>query len=406
MRILQIHKYYWPRDGASKYMLQLSALLEQAGHTVIPFSMENEQNLDSPYKSFFVSGMDLSDPRTLSSSQKRSYALRMLFSREAKSNLSRLLEKERIDVAHIHNIYHHISPSILGVLKKHKIPIVMTLHDYKLLSPNYSLFHHGQIHEEDAKGWYGSCVRNKCVKGNKMYSRLARLEMIFHHKIGRFYERHIDRFIAPSRFMHEICVRHGWPAEKFAHIVHPVETPNKPSISDGYSAIYLGRLSEEKGVDVLVRAATHMPDIPIRIVGDGPKHDNLRSTIKKLKVKNVTLTGFKTGATLQAEIDRARVLVMPSIWYENYPLSVLEAKAAGKIVIASHIGGLPELVPKPLLVPPGDPKTLAQTLRLWYGKPLPQRQKMGHSLQNEVRSINDPGKHTRAIERLYSSLGE
>ncbi|PIR74204.1 MAG: hypothetical protein COU35_04050 [Candidatus Magasanikbacteria bacterium CG10_big_fil_rev_8_21_14_0_10_47_10] len=402
MNILQVHKYYWPRDGATNYMLRLSDMLREQGHTVIPFSMRGKHNLPTPYSKFFVSEMDLAKPEAVGFADKIRYAGRMLYSFEAKKKMRRLLSVEDIDIAHVHNIYHHISPSIFGELKRKHIPIVMTLHDYKLICPNYSLFHHGAVHEEDCAGWYGTCVKNRCMKDSRVQSRIVRAEMIFHHKVMKFYEHAVDAFIAPSEFMMKLCVKYGWPKEKFVPIVHPVDTTTfSVSEKGGDYVAFVGRLSEEKGLDVLLDAAKQTADIPYVIIGDGPERKNIQARIKKERIHNIRLTGFESGERLRKLMDGARLFVVPSIWYENYPLSVLEPKAKAKVVIGTKIGGIPELLPADLLVEPGDATDLAKKIALWYGKSANERKKMGKTLRKEVVTVNDPEKHVRAIERLY-----
>ncbi len=406
MTILQAHKYYWPRDGASNYMLSLSKLLEERGETVIPFAMQGRENLPTPYGEFFVPEMNLRDPEKANVGEKIRYTLRMFYSIEAKKRMRKLLDTHPVDIAHIHNIYHHISPSILSELKRRKIPIVMTLHDYKLLAPNYTMFHHGAVHEEDARGWYLSCVKNKCMKDSRAQSAIVVAEMIWHHKIMKYYERYVDTFIAPSRFMRDICIKFGWDEQKFVHIPHPafVESKHHVSKKDKEYVAYVGRLSEEKGLLVLLRAASYTPEIPYVIVGEGPLENRMRGMIASRKLKNVWCVGFKTGAELETIISEARVLVLPSIWYENYPLSILEAKAAGNIVIGSNIGGIGEMLPPELVVEAGNEEMLAHTIQEWYHKKASERKKMGAQLQEEVKKENAPLAHVRAIENVYAAL--
>lgn len=406
MKVIQAHKYYWHRDGASNYALYLSSLLEGAGHVVIPFAMRHEKNLSTSYAKYFVSEHDLSDPSLVSFSEKIRAAGTMLYSIEAKQQMAALLTAEKqVNVAHIHNIYHHISPSIFPVLKRQGVKIVMTLHDYKLLSPNYTMFHHGQVHEEDGKGWYLSCIENRCMKNSRMQSALVTAEMIWHHKVMRYYERYVDHFIAPSRFMLNLCVRFGWDKKKITHIPHPIDTSQYASAAeDGNSIAYIGRLSEEKGLHVLLDAAKKIPSIPIRLVGDGPLSLPLRRRAEDERIANVTFVGFQTGDALAQEIAAARVLVLPSVWYENYPLSILEAKAAGKITIGSRIGGIPELLPADLLADSGNSDEFAKQLAVWYDTPLSVRRDKGFELQQAAKRENDPLRHLASIVSLYQSL--
>jgi glycosyltransferase involved in cell wall biosynthesis len=405
MNILQIHKIYWPRDGASNYALYLSSLLKKAGHSVIPFSTIQKENLKTPYSKYFVKYADLSGRSKMSFAEKLSSAGRILYSFEAKEKISRLLNDEKIDIAHLHNIYHHISPSILPMLKKHKIPVVMTLHDYKLVSPNYSLYHHGQIHDEDARGLYLSCIKNKCVKDSFVKSALSSVEMIFHHKIMKYYERYVDKFIAPSEFILNYCVKLGWNPDKFIHIPHPINTSKyKISMKKGEYVAYIGRLSEEKGLGVLLDACKKTPEILYKIAGAGPMEQVLKNCICKEKIKNIDLVGFIPEDKIKNIISNARMLVLPSVWYENYPISILEAKAIGKVVVASKIGGIPELLPQDMLVNPNDPSALAKAIAFWNKKTDAELTARGLEMRKEAEQFNSPERHIENIEEIYRSL--
>lgn len=405
MNILQVHKFFWKRDGASNYFFSLSEGLQKKGHTVVPFSMMHPNNESSPYSKWFVSQLDLDQPSSVSIAKKIRSAGRMMYSLEAKRKITQLLSQEKVDVVHLHNIYHHISPSILPVIKKQGIPIVMTLHDYKLISPNYSLFHHGAVHEEDGEGWYVSCVKNKCMKDSRLQSVVVTAEMIFHHKIMRYYERLVDRFISPSEFLIDLCVKHGWPRSRFVHLPNPIDHHIfMPTFPDEGYVLYAGRLSEEKGLHVLLDAARQTPDIPYVLVGTGPMVGDIERRITVEKIHNVTCRGFLQGEKLQGVLRGARLMVLPAIWYENYPLSVLEAKAMGKVVIASNIGGLPEILPADLLCPVGDAKRLAGRIRSWYYMSPSVRTERGKELCRDTQATNDPEAHLNALVGLYQEL--
>lgn len=404
MRILQVEKTYFPQGGAPKYALELSGLLQSAGHEVIPFSVFHEKNLASPYAQFFPKTFDFSDVKNASFGKKIAAAATIFYSREAKQKMEKLLDQETIDVAHLHNIYHQISPSILPVLKKRSIPVVMTLHDYKLLSPNYTMFHHGAVHEEDARGWYGSCVINKGFKNSRLLSALVTAEMIFHHKFKKYYERSVDVYLAPSLFIRDLFIKHGFPADKIVHLPLPTMATAGPVVKPGAYVAYVGRLSEEKGLRVLLSAAEMTPDIKYVIVGAGPEETMLKTIITKDHLSNVQLVGFKQGDELKSILAGARLLVAPSIWYENYPLSILEAKAAGKVVIGSMIGGIPELLPRDLLVQPNNPTSLAGAISTWFIKKNTDLVEKGIVLQKEARLANDPKNHLEKIVEVYNQV--
>lgn len=403
MNILQIHKYYWPRDGASKYTLQLTKGLTAAGHKVLPFAMQEPESLLSPYNQYFVSDFDLADPKHLSLLTKIRAGANMFYNPQAVRNLKALLKTQLIDVAHVHNIYHHISPAILPVLKKSGIKIVMTVHDYHLVSPNYSLFHHGAIHDEDAKGWYWSCVKNKCVKNDRLYSVIKVSEMIWHHKFKKYFEKNVDQFIAPSQFMADTLVKHGYDSKKIIVIPNPIpESAGTGAwLRSGDYVGFAGRLSEEKGVQVLLAAAAQLPEITFKIAGSGPEEGKLKEFCQAQKLTNVEFVGFQTGQALEDFIAQAKLLVVPSIWYENGPLSVLEPMARGQIVLGSRIGGIPEMLPDEFLFAPGNVQELVAKINQWYQASVTDREQAGKELQNIAQSQHDFSDHLKKVLAAY-----
>ncbi len=406
MNILQVHKFLSPRDGASKYMLELSALLEDAGHTVVPFATNHPGVLETPYTKFFPPYIDLQHPSVHSWRQKWKAVTTMWWSREARRGMAALLDAHPVQVAHLHNIYHHLSPSLLPELVKRKIPVVMTVHDYNLLSPNYTMFRHGRVHEEEAQGFHTRAISNKSIRGSYAQSAVCVAELVFHHKILAVYKRSIDRLICPSQFAYDVFVKYGWSKDVLMHIPHPVTIPQKTitSYPNVGPVTYIGRLAEEKGLWYLLEVAAMLPDIPFAIYGEGPIGEALRTRVHELELHNVRFGGFVSGAALDEAYSKAKLLVLPSLWYENYPLAILEAKAMGKIIIGSAIGGIPEMVPSALAVPAGNSAALAERIRAWYTKSSAERLAMGQKLQKEVYATNDPLRHMTAITSLYEHL--
>jgi glycosyltransferase involved in cell wall biosynthesis len=280
----------------------------------------------------------------------------------------------------------------------------MTVHDYKLVSPNYTMFHHGRVHDEDTRGWYWSCVKNKCFKDSRLFSLIVTFEMIFHHKLKRYYEKLVDVFLTPSQFMQTMLVRHGFSPKKIQHLplFAELQKTGRSSVTSG--VVYVGRLSEEKGVTILLRAAKETPEIHYTIVGTGPAFAELQALSHELSLRNVTFTGYKTGEELETIRSKARLVVVPSVWYENYPLAIVEAKARGQVVVASAIGGITEMLPKELLVVPGDARELASKIEYWYTKTDAQLASVGEKLQVECKRDNDLGAHVGAVEEVYQKL--
>jgi glycosyltransferase involved in cell wall biosynthesis len=281
---------------------------------------------------------------------------RILYSFEAKKRLSKLLDKYPVDIAHLHNIYHHISPSILYVLKKRKIPVVMTLHDYKMVCASYHLQAHGKPCEACSGGRYFMATKNMCVKESFAKSTLNALEMYLHHKIFNIYDN-VDVFISPSRFLKDKLLEMGFKKE-IQYLPNYIdiekfrifgEDGEDGKVEKENSIVYFGRLSQEKGLFTLIDAvkilkAKNMNAIKVKIIGSGPIKDLLESRVRSAGLTNIQFLGYKTGEELKDEIRKSMFVVLPSDCYENNPLTVLETFALGKPVIGSRIGGIPEII--------------------------------------------------------------
>ncbi|MFC1703143.1 glycosyltransferase [Patescibacteria group bacterium] len=196
MRIIFGNKYYYLKGGAERHLFDLQHILEENGHAVIPFAMADERNRKTDWNKYFVSPVQTEKVRFSLGGLKT--AGRMIYSCEAKRKFRKLIKKAKPDLVHIHNIYHQLSPSFLPVAKKHGVPVVMTAHDYKLVSPNYSMYHDGEICEH-AKGDVWKAYTHRCVKGSAMASWLVALEMSLHKRWG-LYEKNIDRILLSAEF--------------------------------------------------------------------------------------------------------------------------------------------------------------------------------------------------------------
>lgn len=352
MRILNINKFYYVQGGADRHYFDLTKLLEKHGHKVIPFSMASDKNNPSPYAQYFVSEADLSRPKF--SFKALAILGRIFYSLEAKRKIRALIQKEKPEIAHLHNIYHQISPSILGVLKKHKIPMVMTVNDYKLICPNYQLFQHNKVCEKCKSLKYYHCFFNKCVKDSYLASLVNTLEMYF-HKIFRFYERYVNIFICPSDFMRQKLIEWGLPQAKLVTLPYFIEeeyfTPLDskrlmrftPLEKKDY-ILFFGRLSPEKGLDLLISVMQKLPEIKLKIAGEGPERKKLEDYVQKNHIFNVQFLGFRQGDELKKIIQKSRFVVVPSVWQEVFGLVVLESFNLGKAVLASRKGGLQEII--------------------------------------------------------------
>ncbi len=395
MKIILVNKFWYARAGAEIVALLTKKLLESAGHEVQVFGMNHPQNIFT--NKYFV---DFVDYNNLSILQKPKFGLRSIYNQQAKKNFLALIRDFKPDVVHFHNIYHQLSCSVIEAAHEQKIKTVMSLHDYKFISPNYSLYNHGHVDESCSGGNYYRCILNNCLE-NFGESLTATLEAYFVDAKG--YKQMVDKYISPSKFLRNKFINAGFDSEKIDQISNALPAGEfKMSHGDlGYVA-FVGRLSDEKGLKYLMSAAELLTDIHFKIVGEGPERVELEKIIDNKKLANVELVGRKSGSELESLITGARMFVLPSVWYENAPLSILEAKARGKIIIASDIGGISEMLPKELLVKPADHIALSEKIREWFEKDDAALQAMGERLYGQVNEENRPEIYLEKLLKVYS----
>ncbi|MFH0972526.1 MAG: glycosyltransferase family 4 protein [Patescibacteria group bacterium] len=408
MKILQINKFFYLMGGGERYFFEVSKLLKNHGHEVIFFSMKHKKNNFSEYEKYFVDYLDFTKIKLSFSNFQP--AGRAFYSLEARKKINKLIKETKPDVAHIHNIDHQISPSILHVLKKHKIPVVMTLHHYKLICPNYYLFNN-RVCEKCKKYKYYNCILNKCIKNSYLASLLVCLEMYF-HKALKIYKKNVDIFISPSQFMKDKCVEFGIDAKKIIVLPHFVNSElgirnQELGIRDQKYILYFGRLAKEKGVDILLEAMKHIKhQVRLKIVGDGPEKNNYQLSIINYQLNNVDFLGHLEGRGLEKVITEAMFIVVPSIGNEVFGLVILESFALGKPVIASKIGGIPEVIndhKTGLLFNPGDAKDLAQKINWLIERP-EKIKKMGQAGFIAAQTKFSAEMHYKKLMEIYHNF--
>jgi len=343
MKILIVNKFYDLRGGTERVMFDLRDGLTARGHEVFPFSMRDARNEPSPWSRYFTPSRDYDAPGLIT---KLRQAWWTVHDQQARRCLEELLEQRRPDVAHLHNIYHQLSPSILEPLTRRGIPVVMTLHDYKLACPSYTLFRDGKPCEKCVRlhvpFW---CAVHSCSRESRAESIVLSIESSV-HRVRHVYERGVNRFVCPSHTMAEVMRRRGISAAQLAVIPNAPkelgETEPWGARSSEPSVLYAGRLSPEKGVEVLISAARRTPGVRVRIAGDGPSAASLRELAAGLSW--VEFLGKLDPPALRRERAAAWVCAVPSICTENAPLTVLESFAAGRGALVSDRGGLKEMV--------------------------------------------------------------
>lgn len=338
MKILLANKFYYRRGGDCIYMLNLEKLLKAHGHEVAVFAMDYPENLDTPWKKYF--------PKNMS---KLMAFTRPFGSHEVKSTFKKLLDDFKPDVVHLNNVHTQLSPVMAELAHQQGIKVVWTLHDYKLLCPRYDCLKNGNtICETCFNGDKKACLDNKCMKGSKLASFIGFKEAIVWNR--ERLEASTDVFICPSQFMADKMVQGGFSKSKMQTLCNFIDVEKcKFSSTDGTDDVellpkkedyycFIGRLSHEKGAKTLIEAANQLP-YKLVIIGGGPLMDELKSVAHT----NIEFVGFKQWDDIKQLVGKARFSVIPSEWYENNPLSVIEAQCLGTPVLGANIGGIPEL---------------------------------------------------------------
>ncbi len=398
MNILMVNKFFFRKGGSETCFFNTMRLLESHGHRIVPFAMSNPQNEKCAYSGYFVSEVDLSNQGAITNRLRATQ--KVLYSVEARKKLGRLLADEPINVAHLHNIYHQLSPSIIAELKSRDIPIVMSLHDYKMVCPTYCLLDTNGICERCTGGRYWQALAGSCGRGFSERALLA-TEMYLHHKVFSFFDL-VDIFISPSRFLKEKIHQMGFNGkiEVLPNFTRLMLNDFRNTIER--KVIYFGRLSQEKGLFTLLHASKGLPG-EICIIGDGPLRAKLEARAANEQLNNVYFLGHLSGDLLHKEIGSGQAVIVPSEWYENNPYSIIESFTLGKPVIGSRIGGIPELVrdgETGLTFEPGNADDLREKIAWLMDRPQ-EIIRMGKNARKLVEEELSPSKHYEGLMAIY-----
>jgi glycosyltransferase involved in cell wall biosynthesis len=403
-RLLSVNSYHYHRGGADNVYFQHAELMTGLGWRNAFFAMHYPKNIETEWSRFFVDEIQFGHDYALG--EKVVKATKVVWSFEAQRKLRLLLDAFRPDIAHLHNIYHHLSPSILPVLRKAGVPTVMTAHDLKIACPSNKMYNATGVCERCKGGRVHNVVRFRCVQGSLAASTIVAAEAVVNGAL-RSYRDHVDRIIVPSRFFLEKFVEWGWPRDRFRYVPNWLDaTAIEPDPRPGDYFLYLGRLSSEKGIATLIVAAKQA-GVRLAVAGEGPLRPSLEA-LADGAADRIEFLGFRRGDDLARIVRGARAVVAPSECYENAPLSVLEALAAAKPLIGSRIGGIPELVDEGRsgwLFPAGDVDALAALLT--KVEAMPDAVLAGMGREGRARVERDFGRqgYVDAMLALYRELG-
>jgi len=387
-------------------MFELMDLMRAQGHEVALFSMADPRGLPTPYDQYFLPNIDFKSPPHGWFARAR-LAAHAIYSTEARRRLRQVIAAFRPDVAHVRNIYHHLSPSILWELKAQGVPVLYHLNDFKLLCPAYNMVSKGQVCERCRGGKFRHVLTEGCYTGPPGSAFLLMAEAYIHRWLGT-YQKCVNQFLAPSRFVKEKLVQNGFNAQKIAILPHfqKLAAHAPPDSAPQAPILYFGRLSPEKGVTDLLKAMKHLPQVRLQIAGDGPQRLELENLARELSLKNVEFAGHVGGKVLEQMIASSRFTVLPSRAYETLGKTILESYAWGRPVVASDLGSRRELIDQGetgLLFPSGNVEQLEKAICFLVERPELTAQ-MGIAGRRFVETRHAPEAHYRALIRLYAQM--
>ncbi len=370
MKILMVNKFLYPNGGSETYIFKLGEYFNAHGHEVEFFGMEHEGRIVGNRVESYTSDMDFHTGKL----KKLFYPFKIIYSVEARKKIRKVLEDFKPDVVHLNNFNFQLTPSIIYEIRSYgkkcgKIPVILyTAHDYQWVCPNHMMRipSTGELCSRCMKEGFGACSRNKCIHNSRIKSLLGSMEAWLYKTLKTY--RYVDTIICPSRFLKEKLDAYALLKDKtvvlhnFIEKVEPEDFPKEDYV------LYFGRYTEEKGVKTLLSVCRELSEIPFVFAGGGDLEPDLEA------LENVTNKGFLKGRELKELISKARFCVFTSEWYENCPFSVMEAQMYKTPVIASALGGTPELIEEGRtgeFYEAGNREMLkAAILKLWKNKEL------------------------------------
>ncbi len=399
MKILLANKFFFRKGGAETVFFQERDFLLKEGHDVVDFSMMDERNHPSPYIDFFVPNINYNSKEGIV--QKFRQAISFIHSTVAVRKIEELVLQEKPQIAHLHNIYHQLTPSIIPVLKKYGVKVVLTLHDCKLVCPSYLALNlkDNEICVKCAGKKFWKAFTVNC-QASRIRGLLLAAEAMFHQWRNSY--GGVDLFLVPSRFLAGL-IGQRIPSQKIKVLHNGIDQSRyRPCYRDKGYVLYFGRLSKEKGIETLLRAHQNLnPTFSLKIVGTGPLEEDLRR-----KYPGVDFLGYQSGEKLNNLIANAAFVVVPSEWYENCSMVVLESMAFGKPVIGSRIGGIPEQIEDGktgFLFEMGNENELKEKMAFLYDNP-GMRQKMGRAARQKLGNEYSLKHHCQGLLNIYSQL--
>lgn len=398
MKILFANNYAYLRGGSERVMFDEAVLLNTRSISSLIYSRFHPCNHKCEAQEFYSPHIEYEGLGLL----KRLWTAReLVYSNATADGLLALIKRHRPDILHGHNIYGRLTTSIYDAARQMSIPSVMTLHDYKLVCPSYLLMRAGQVCELCVSGGSYQCMIKRCHKGSLAASAVYVAEAYFTKYLKKYAS--VSYFICPSRFIMGKHEQGGLPTDKLVYIPNAISVNSfLPKFKDGKYVLFVGRLSREKGVKTLLQAMKGL-DLPVKLVGNGPMQAELEAFAAGHGITTVTFEGYRSGEELENLFQQAAFLVFPSEWYENAPMTILEAYGYGKPVIGANIGGIPEMIvdgETGFLFPPGDVEALREKIDLLWSQPALVKE-MGMNARQLVEEKYNSELHLEKLLEVY-----
>jgi len=404
VRILHINKFFHFTGGGDRYFFDVADIMKQKGHENIFFSTHDSNNCKTPYEKYFVKGFSEKNINSFGFWEKVRVFFNGIYSFEAKKNIRKLIKDTRPDIAHVYNIFYQISPSIFHTLKKEGVPIVMSLLDSHIICASATLYNQGHNCDKCSRS-YVNILTNKCYKNSFLPSLMAFFAKVIHKSLKLWDE--VDLFMTASQNFKNLLINWGFDKDKI--MINPYyakteEVPPLYNFKDYF--LFVGRLTFEKGVDVLLEAMKNISGIKLKIMGDGNARNWMENYVKKHNIKNVEFIGtIENKSEFYEYIRNAMFVVVPSTWFD-FPLIVLNSFCAGKPVIGSNSGGIPEMIDhrkNGLIFHRGRSKELEDAIKyLLRNKDLVI--KYGKNARQKAEKIYTVERHYSRIMQVYNTV--
>lgn len=395
MKILMLNNFFTGFSGVEPIMMQESSLLKNDGHEVYFFASNKKPYFEEDYEYAKYFPEYINYPK-LSKKELLQYAYKLFYNKEAEKKMKNYLKEIKPDLVHCHNVIFLLTPSVLKACYDLNIPVAYTVHGPDFVCPSDKLMLGGKTYCKDELCVGKNpihCTLNNCFNDSLLKSLVGTIDFAT-RGIHKLYSN-ADIYICPSKALSKLVIKSGIPEEKVTVINNFVSNSylaKEPNYDNKGYFLFAGRLTREKGVHYLLHAMAKLPDINLRIAGTGSQQEELKELAKELNLKNVEFIGFKSGKDLEDEYTNCIASILPCNWFENFGVALLESFISGKPIIASNIGGIPEIIDhgqNGLLVEPGNIDQIAESIK---------------KINDDKQLAVTMGQHARQkAERLYTA---